>query len=47
MPIRVEGRFRDEHEFNNLVIQRTREGGLIRLRDVGCAQLGAMSVMPE
>jgi HAE1 family hydrophobic/amphiphilic exporter-1 len=41
LPIRVEGRFRDEREFNNMVIQRTREGGLIRLRDVGRAQLGA------
>lgn len=41
LPIRVEGRFRDEREFNNLVIQRTSEGGLIRLRDVGRAQLGA------
>lgn len=41
LPIRVEGRFRDEREFSNLVIQRTREGGLIRLRDVGRAELGA------
>lgn len=41
LPIRVEGRFRDEREFNNMVIQRTRDGGLIRLRDVGRAQLGA------
>jgi len=41
LPIRVEGRFRNEREFSNMVIQRTREGGLIRLRDVGRAQLGA------
>ncbi|MDX2228219.1 MAG: efflux RND transporter permease subunit [Leptolyngbyaceae cyanobacterium bins.349] len=41
LPIRVEGRFRDAREFGNLVIQRTREGGLTRLSDVGRAELGA------
>jgi len=41
LPIRVEGRFRDEREFGSLVIQRNREGGLTRLRDVGRAELGA------
>jgi HAE1 family hydrophobic/amphiphilic exporter-1 len=41
LPIRVEGRFRDEREFSNLVIQRNRDGGLTRLRDVGRASLGA------
>lgn len=41
LPIRVEGRFRDAQEFSSLVIQRDREGGLVRLRDVGRAELGA------
>lgn len=41
LPIRVEGRFRDAREFGNLVIQRSREGGLTRLSDVGRAELGA------
>jgi HAE1 family hydrophobic/amphiphilic exporter-1 len=41
LPLQVEGRFRDAREFSNLVIQRGRNGGLIRLRDVGRAELGA------
>ncbi|MBL1173603.1 efflux RND transporter permease subunit [Pantanalinema sp. GBBB05] len=41
LPLQVQGRFRDAREFSNLVIQRSQEGGLIRLRDVGRAELGA------
>lgn len=41
LPLQVQGRFRDAREFSNLVIQRSRDGGLIRLRDVGRAELGA------
>ncbi len=41
LPIQVQGRFRDAREFNNLVVQRTSDGGLIRLSDVGRAELGA------
>ncbi|MFM7426350.1 MAG: efflux RND transporter permease subunit [Elainella sp.] len=41
LPIQVQGRFRDAREFNNLVVQRASDGGLIRLSDVGRAELGA------
>jgi hydrophobic/amphiphilic exporter-1 (mainly G- bacteria), HAE1 family len=41
LPIQVESRFRDAREFSNLVIQRAPNGGLVRLRDVGRAELGA------
>lgn len=41
LPVQVEGRFADAREFSNLVVQRDASGGLIRLRDVGRAELGA------
>jgi hydrophobic/amphiphilic exporter-1 (mainly G- bacteria), HAE1 family len=41
LPLRVEGRFANEREFSNLVVQRDASGGLIRLRDVGRAELGS------
>jgi HAE1 family hydrophobic/amphiphilic exporter-1 len=41
LPIELQGRFKSTDEFGNLVIQRGAEGSLIRLRDVGRAELGA------
>lgn len=41
MPLRVQGRFRDEAEFENLVIKSGTDGALVHLRDVGRAELGA------
>ncbi|HEY9640423.1 MAG TPA: efflux RND transporter permease subunit, partial [Coleofasciculaceae cyanobacterium] len=41
LPLQVQGRFANAREFENLVVQRDRSGGLIRLRDVGRAELGA------
>ena len=37
----VAGRLTDTHEFEQLVLQRTTNGGLVLLRDVGTAELGA------
>lgn len=39
--VNAEGRLKDVEEFNNLVIQTTEDGTLIKLRDVGRAELGA------
>lgn len=41
LPLQVQGRFANAREFENLVIQRDRQGGLTRLRDIGRAELGA------
>lgn len=41
LPLQVQGRFNNAREFSNLVIQRGQNGSLIRLRDVGRAELGA------
>lgn len=41
LPLQVQGRFANTREFENLVVQRGRDGSLIRLRDVGRAELGA------
>lgn len=41
LPLQVQGRFANAREFENLVIQRDRAGGLTRLRDIGRAELGA------
>lgn len=41
LPIELQGRFQSASEFGNLVIQRGADGSLIRLRDVGRAELGA------
>lgn len=39
--VTAQGRLKDVEEFNNLVIRSTGTGTLVRLRDVGRAQLGA------
>jgi len=41
LPLQVQGRFQSAREFESLVIQRDRNGGLTRLRDIGRAELGA------
>jgi HAE1 family hydrophobic/amphiphilic exporter-1 len=41
LPIRIQGRFQDAAEFENLVIKTLPDGTLVRLRDVGYAELGA------
>jgi HAE1 family hydrophobic/amphiphilic exporter-1 len=40
-PVRVQGRLRSEEEFGNIIIRAQPNGSLIRLRDVGRAELGA------
>jgi hydrophobic/amphiphilic exporter-1 (mainly G- bacteria), HAE1 family len=39
--VTAEGRLKNEEEFNNLVVKTTSTGTLVRLREVGRAQLGA------
>ena len=39
--VRVEGRLSDPKQFDNMVIKTTPFGGIVRLRDVGYAELGA------
>jgi HAE1 family hydrophobic/amphiphilic exporter-1 len=41
LPIRIQGRFETAAEFENLVVKTMPDGSLIRLRDVGYAELGA------
>ena len=41
LPIRIQGRFKDAREFENLVVKTLPNGNLVRLRDVGHAELGA------
>jgi HAE1 family hydrophobic/amphiphilic exporter-1 len=43
MSILVEGRLSSAEEFNNLVLAQSPNGGVVRLRDVGRAELGAES----
>ncbi|EDX87104.1 RND transporter, HAE1 family [Synechococcus sp. PCC 7335] len=40
LPIRIQGRFTDTAEFENLVVKTLPDGGLVRLRDVGYAKIG-------
>ncbi|MGA9382353.1 MAG: efflux RND transporter permease subunit, partial [Phormidium sp.] len=40
-PVRVQGRFRNEAEFGNLILRVEPNGSLLRLRDVGRVELGA------
>lgn len=40
MPLRIQGRFKDVAEFENLVVKTLDGGGLVRLRDVGRAEIG-------
>ncbi|HXH07696.1 MAG TPA: multidrug efflux RND transporter permease subunit, partial [Vicinamibacterales bacterium] len=39
--VRAAGRLRDAREFENLIVKAGRDGSLVRLRDVGSAELGA------
>ncbi|MBE9206452.1 efflux RND transporter permease subunit [Nostoc sp. LEGE 06077] len=41
IPLRVNGQFKDAAEFSNLVIKAGSNGNLIKLRDVGRAELGS------
>lgn len=41
IPIDVSGRLADPAQFNNIIVKTTPDGGYIRLRDVGHADLGA------
>jgi len=41
LPLRVDGRFKTAEEFENLVVKTLDDGTLVRLRDVGYAELGA------
>ncbi|WP_026732239.1 efflux RND transporter permease subunit [Fischerella sp. PCC 9605] len=41
MPLRIQSRFKDTSEFENLVIKTGSNGSTIRLKDVGRAELGA------
>ncbi|MEL6555662.1 MAG: efflux RND transporter permease subunit [Cyanobacteria bacterium J06621_11] len=40
LPVRIQGRFSQVSEFENLVIKNLSDGGLVRLRDVGYAEIG-------
>lgn len=41
IPLRVNGQFKDASEFENLVIKAGSDGNLIKLKDVGRAELGS------
>ncbi|MBD2576787.1 efflux RND transporter permease subunit [Oscillatoria sp. FACHB-1406] len=41
LPLRVEGRLKSVEEFENLVIKTNSDGSLVKLKDVGRAELGA------
>jgi hydrophobic/amphiphilic exporter-1 (mainly G- bacteria), HAE1 family len=41
LPILVQGRLANEEEFSNIVIKRTAQGSVIRLSDIGRAELGS------
>ncbi|MGF1935477.1 MAG: efflux RND transporter permease subunit [Nostoc sp. ChiQUE02] len=41
IPLRINGQFKDASEFENLVIQAGSNGNLIKLQDVGGAELGS------
>ncbi len=40
LPIRIQGRFKEVSEFENLVVNTLENGTLVRLRDVGRAEIG-------
>ncbi len=40
LPIRIQGRFKNKTDFENLVIKTLDNGTLVRLRDVGYAEIG-------
>ena len=39
--VRAAGRLRDAREFDNIIVKSARSGALVRVRDVGMAELGA------
>src|SRR5215210_6121363 len=39
--VRAAGRLRDAREFDNIIVKRGGEGTLVRLKDIGAAELGA------
>ena len=41
LPVRIQGRLQDAAEFDNLVVKTLDSGAVVRLRDVGYAELGA------
>ena len=41
--VRAAGRLREVKEFENIIVKASEGGGLLRLRDVGTAELGAES----
>ena len=41
MSVRAAGRLREAQEFNNIIIKSGEDGSLVRLSDVGAAELGA------
>lgn len=41
LSVRVQGRLKNPDEFNNLIIRTGKDGSIVRLRDVGNAELGA------
>ena len=43
LPVEADGRLRSQKDFENLVLQRLDNGGLLRLRDVGRVSLGQRS----
>ncbi len=43
LPIRIQGRFKNKTEFENLVVKTLDNGALVRLRDVGRAEIGGES----
>ena len=45
--VRAAGRLTDPAEFENIIVKAGVDGGLVRLRDVGAAELGAESYLSE
>ena len=41
LPVQIQGRLQDASEFENLVVKTLDDGSVVRLRDVGYAELGA------
>ena len=41
LPVRIQGRLQSKAEFENLVVKTLDDGSLVRLRDVGYAEIGA------
>ena len=43
LTVRTEGRLKSEEEFNNLILKQSTDGDIVRLRDVGRAEVGAQN----